>query len=254
MKLRVASEASFECGIKHGCALPGAVKVEEALDTLTVAKIDEGKPSLLVKEAAESACTQARIPGKLGQRTGVVAIADKPGSALYCRVNVHRGYVARMLEALPGEKQCISDACVEKRRMLGGGEIGKKIAEPLQILLSEASAGFAFERGLREGPSRRIESDPTNHPTAEDCDPHAEVGGLLDEDVILRGKQPEEVAAADLITAAPDEVDASTASYEVQFEFGVSMAAIGRGKVVVLPDSSVQFSWQMKMLTHDKKR
>lgn len=52
MELRVAAEARFESGVEHGLALAGSVYLDEALDPLAVAEIDESKSGLLFEETA----------------------------------------------------------------------------------------------------------------------------------------------------------------------------------------------------------
>lgn len=254
VELRVTAKAGFQRGVEHGAGLAVTVKVEKPLDALTVAKVHHGEACLLVKEAAEAAGTESGFLGQLSQRVSGSIVADEPRRTLDCGVNVLDGDVASPLEALPGEEQRVGNPGVEKGLMPGGGEIGEEPFEALHVLLGEAAACVAVDIGLNERTSRNVDGNAANHPAAKDSDPHTKVGSLFDEDMLLSGEEPEKISTADFVTSFAEEVDAPAAGDEIQFKFGVSMAAVGGGKVVVLPDATIQFRLQVQVLTHDKKR
>lgn len=254
VELRVAAKAGFERGVEHGAGLAVSVEVEKPLDALAVAKVDQGEASLLVEEAAETSRTQSGFPRQFGKRKRGSVVADEPRGALDRWMNVLDGDVAGVLKALPGEEQRVGNTGIEKGLMPGGGEIGEEPLDTLHVLLGEAAAGVAVHAGLNEGASGNVDGDAANHSAAKDSDPHAEVGSLFDEDMLLRGEEPEKISAADFVPALAEEIDAPAAGDEIQFKFGVGMTAVGGGKVVVLPDAAIEFGLQMQVLTHDKKR
>ena len=71
--------------------------------------------------------------------------------------------------------------------------------------------------------------------------PHLKVGGLIDEDVVLCGEKPEEVAAPDFIAAVTEQIGAKTVGYEVQLKLGVGVPTVGGCYVTVAPDVAVEF-------------
>jgi hypothetical protein len=254
VELRIASKSGFERGVQHGAALAVSVEVKEPLDALAIAVVDKGKACLFVKEPAETACTESRFAGEVGKWAIGSAVTDEARGALNSGVNLLHGDVAGVLEALPGKEQGVGETGIEQRQVPGGGEIREKIPEALHILLREAAACISIDGGLQQGASWNIDGDAADHSAAEDSNPHTEIRGLLDEDMFLRGEKPEEIAASDFIAAIAEKVDAAAASDQIQFKFGMSMTAVCRGKIVVLPDAAIEFGRQMQMLAHDKKR
>ncbi len=254
MELRIAAEASLERSVEHGSALPVAVQIEESLNTPAIAEVNEGEPGLLVKQSAQPACAKSGFTRDVRNWTIGRAVADEAGGTLDGGVNILNGNIAGVLEAIPGKEQSIRESGIEKRLMLCGGKVREEIPKALRVPLGKAAAGFAGEAGLEQRTGRDVDGDVANHPAAEHADPHAEIWSLFNEDVFLCREEPEEVAAADFVTAVAQEVDAATSGDEIQFQLGMSVAAVGGGKVVVLPYPAIQFRRQMQMLTHDKKR
>lgn len=84
-------------------------------------------------------------------------------------------------------------------------------------------------------------------------DPHAEIGCLFDKNVLLRGEEPKQVAAPDLVPAAADEVGSTPPGNEVQLEFRMVMTTVRRREIGILPDAAIQLGRKLKMLKHDKK-
>lgn len=250
MELRVAAEAGFE----QGAGLAVSIDIEEALDALPVAEVDEGETRLLMEEPAEAARAESGVTGQLSEGAGRGVVPDETGGALDGGMHVLHGDFAGVLKALPCEEQRVGDACIEEGLMPGRGEIGEECSKTLHVLLREPSAGFKVAVGLKQGTRRYVDRDAADHAPEKDADPHAEVGGLLDEDVFLRGEEPEEIAAADFVAAIAEKIDAATVGDEIQFQFGIGVKAVGGGKVVVLPDAAIKPGLQMQMLTHDKKR
>ena len=254
MELWIAAEASLERRVEHGPALPVAVEIEETLNALAIAEIDQGETCLLVKKPAEPACAEPSFTRNVRNRTIGSAVADKARGALHGGVNVLHGNSAGVLEAIPGEEQSIRESGVEQGLRLFGGKLREKIPETLCVLLGQAAACFASDAGLEERSGGDVDGDAANHPAAEHADPHAEIWSLFDEHVFLCGEEPEEIAAADFVTAVTEEVYAATPGDKIQFQLRMSVAAVGSGKVVVMPETAIQFRRQMQMLTHDKKR
>lgn len=254
MELGIAAKPGLERGVEHGALLPVSIEIEKPLDALAVAKVHEGEASLLMEEPAEAAGAESRVARQIGKRTSGSVVANQARYPLHGGMNVLHGNVACVLKALPGEQQSVGDAGIEKGLMPGCGEIGEKISEALHVLLREAPASVAVDAGLEQRAGGDVDGDASNHPAAKDADPHAEVAGLLNKDVFLRGKEPEQVSSADFVAAVAEQVDAPAAGDEIEFEFGMGMATIGGGEIVVLPDAAIQLRLQMQMLTHDKKR
>jgi hypothetical protein len=82
----------------------------------------------------------------------------------------------------------------------------------------------------------------------EDNDPHLEIGSLFDEDVFLRGKEPEKITAANHVTAVAEKIGAGASGDEVQFELGVAMAPVGSSGIGIAPGHAVEFGRKVETL------
>ena len=80
------------------------------------------------------------------------------------------------------------------------------------------------------------------------------VGGLVDEHVILRGKQPGQRARGELVTAVAQQVARPAADHEVQLELGMAMAPGRPVGGAVMTDAAVGAEPEAQVLGHRKKR
>ena len=255
MELGVAAEAGFERGVEEGVTFAVAVDLLEALDTLTVAELDDVGAGLFFEEAAEARGAKADGGGEAREAVFGGGVADESGGALDGGMELTDGNVGGGLEAGPCMKKGVAQAGVPEADLAGGGELGEEVFKTREIARVEAAAGLAGEVALEQGAGGRVDGAGADGAAAEDGDPPFEVGCLLDEDVFLRGEEPEEVAAADLVAAVAEEVGAATAGDEVELELDVMVAAIGGGEVGIAPDVAVECGRELEALQHvDKKR
>lgn len=254
MELGIAAKARLKRRIEHRTSLAIPINVKKTFDALTVAEVDQRESCLLVEEATEASRAQSRIPCQFRKRPRGRAVPDQSRNAFYRGMYILYGDIARTLEAFPGEKQSVRNSRIQQRLMSCSRKVRVDFPESLHVLLCEAPASIALNVRLKQGTSWDINGSTANHPTAKNADPHPKIRCLFYENVFLGGKEPEEIATADLVAAISEEVDTTAASYKVELKFGVSMATVCRGKVVVLPNATVQLRLQVKVLTHDKKR
>ena len=100
-------------------------------------------------------------------------------------------------------------------------------------------------------PDRRDLSDESG---PEHRPPELMVGRLVDQDVILTGKQPGQRAGRELIAPVAEQVGGGAAHDEVDLELGM---AVGAGSNVADPvpyHASIEASPNSKVVDHRKKR
>ena len=182
-------------------------------------------------------------------------VADESGGAFDGWMQFADGNLGGGLEAGPRVKKGVAQAGIFEAGFTSGGELGEEIFKARKIARREAAAGLAGEVALEEGASVGVDGAGADGAAAKDGNPHFEVGCLLDEHVFLRGEEPEEIAATDLVAAVAEQVGAATAGDEVELEFDVMVAAIGGGEIGVTPDVAVLRGRELEALQHgDKKR
>ena len=207
MELGIAAEAGFEGGVEHGLTLAGAVDLKESTDALSISEVDHGEPGLLLEEPAEAGGAEAGAASELveAERGGV--FADEMRGAFHGGMDIAYRNIGGALEAVPGLKQSVAEPGVEQTGLVGGaGELGEELFEALEVLFGEAAAAFAGGFGLKEDAGCGIGGGPLDGLALEDGDPHFEVAGLLEQHVLLRGEEPEEIAATYLVPAVGEEV------------------------------------------------
>ena len=163
--------------------------------------------------------------------------------------------LAGMIEALPGVQQCIGKAGVQKAGFAGYiGELREEFLKAREILLTQATAGVSGEAALLQGNRHGIGGAAFDQPAAEDDDPHLEVGCLLDEDMLLCGEEPEQVAASYLVLSVAEQISSSAACDEIQLQLSVVMPPVGAGRVGVAPRHTVEICGKFEPLQHDDKK
>ncbi len=120
--------------------------------------------------------------------------------------------------------------------------------------MPQTAAGVTGEASLLQGTGCRIGGTSLNQATTEDDDPHLKVGRLLDEDVLLRGEEPEQVAAAYLIMTAAQQIGSAAARNEVQLQLRMAVAAVGTCRVGITPRHSVEACGKFESLQHGDKK
>lgn len=126
--------------------------------------------------------------------------------------------------------------------------------EPLQAGDSKPSAGLAAQVIPQKCASKAICCTAPDCTTAKDGNPHFKIVRLLDKDMILGRKKPQEIATPNLIPALPKKVCAVTACDQIEFELCMGMAPVCGGLAVVTPDVPVELRGKMQPLNrHDKK-
>lgn len=154
-------------------------------------------------------------------------VADEVRGAFHGGMQVVNGDLSGAQKAAPGAQDEIGEAGVECAGVCGGfAQFGQKIFEPFDVWLGETAAGILRLFFLQEGGGVGVNDGTADSAAAENGDPHFEIGGLLEEDVLLRGEEPKEVATADLIAAIAEQIGAGAADDEVEFELGVGVADI----------------------------
>ena len=84
--------------------------------------------------------------------------------------------------------------------------------------------------------------------------PELVVGGLLDQDVILTGKEPGQRAARERMAPVAEQVGGGAADDEVDLELGVAMRAGANVANPVPNHASIQASPNSEVVDHRKKR
>ena len=107
---------------------------------------------------------------------------------------------------------------------------------------------------LAQGPRSRGNRDPSDESGPEDRPPEFVVGGLVDQDVILTGKQPGHRAGRERIAPVAQQVGGVAADDEVELELGVAMGAGSDVADRVPNHASVQACPNSEIIDHRKKR
>jgi hypothetical protein len=89
---------------------------------------------------------------------------------------------------------------------------------------------------------------PEHHP------PELVVGGLVDQDVILTGKEPGQRAGRERIAPVADQVGGGAADDEVDLELGMAMGAGSNVADPVPNHASIAASPNAEIVDHRKKR
>ena len=222
---------------------------------MPVAEGDDRHAGLLMKEAAEPGGTEAgtRCDALEGQAGDIGR--DEPGGALDGRMHIADGNLGCAFKAMPGLKEQIGEAGVEQGRTGDVGcELGERGVEAAVLGRREAADTGVIVILTQQQPRCGIGSDAADGFAAENGDPHFEVGGELEEHVLLGGEEPEEVAAADLVAPVGEEVGSGAAEDKVELKLGVVMLLVAVAGVSVSPSEAVEGVWDGKALAHRRQK
>ena len=165
------------------------------------------------------------------------------------------GRVGGVFKTLPRGKQRVAKAGIEQAGTFAcGGNFHQQDFQSRKFRLRQATAVFAGWVGFPQDSRARVCSQPPNGLWFGDANPHFKIDGLLYQHVFLGGKQPKQIAAANLIFAIRKEIEAVSLRHEVELQFGMMMHGIGATVVTVVPDIPVESSGQFKFLAHDDKK
>ena len=129
MELRIAAEACIESSVKQGDLPAGVplklVPIEESLNALPVAELDDRNAGLLFEETTEARWTKTDSAREL--RKAVIAfIADqKARGVLDRRMHAAHGDLAGAIETFPRVQENVGEAGVQEACFVGCfGELG----------------------------------------------------------------------------------------------------------------------------------
>jgi hypothetical protein len=152
-------------------------------------------------------------------------------------------------EGAPGGEQEVGEAGVEQR-IVGVAQLvqqpaelrGSRRRETTRELTDRIALGQGWRRGA--GHQARAEHRP----------PQLVVGGLVDEHVILAGKEPRQRAGRELVAPLAQKVGRASAYHEVELELGMPVAARCSVGDEVMADMPVNGGAEPEILAHRKKR
>ena len=156
----------------------------------------------------------------------------------------------------PGEAQQVRQSGVDKNvvhrlRILNFVEEGAETTNPAGVETArELPDGIRLQQGSRV-PGRRDLSDQSG---PEHRPPELVVGGLVDKDVILTGKEPGQRAGRECIAAVAEQVRGRAADDEVDLELGVPMGAGSNVADPVPHDAAIEANPNSEVVDHRKKR
>jgi hypothetical protein len=73
---------------------------------------------------------------------------------------------------------------------------------------------------------------------------------LLDEDMFLRGEEPKQIAAADLVFTIRQQIKSAPLRDKVKLQLGVMVHRVGATVVAVMPEMAVECGGQFQLLAH----
>ena len=136
-------------------------------------------------------------------------------------------------------------------RILHVVEDGAETTNPAGVETArELPDGIVLEQGSRV-PARR---DPSDESGPEHRPPELVVGGLVDQDVILAGKEPGQRAGRERIAPVAEQVGGGAADDEVELELGMAMGAGPNVADGVPNHASIQAGPNSEVVDHRKKR
>ena len=164
--------------------------------------------------------------------------------------------VVAVEERSPGEAQQVRQPGVDKNvvhrlRILHFVEEGAETTNPAGVETArELPDGILLQQGSRV-PGRRDLSDESR---PEHRPPELVVGGLVDQDVILTGKEPGQRAGCERIAPVAEQVGGGAADDEVDLELGMAMGAGSNVADPVPHHASIEASPNSEVVDHRKKR
>src|ERR1700744_2455364 len=160
-----------------------------------------------------------------------IAVTDHMSGPLHRRMQIANRDIRRTQEAAPGIEEPIWEARIEQAQSIArSGDLAKKIFCPSDIAFREAAAEFSSGIGLEQDALFRRGGGFFDHASFENADPHLEIRGLLEQQVLLCGKQPEQIASPYLEAPVAKKVSSMPASYKIKLEFGVMMPLVQRAQ------------------------
>ena len=164
--------------------------------------------------------------------------------------------VVAVEERSPGEAQQVRQPGVDKNvvhrlGMLYFVEEGAETTNPAGVKTArELPDRILLQQGSRV-PGRRDLSDQSG---SEHRSPKLVVGGFVDQDVFLTGKQPGQRAGRERIAPVAEQVGGGAADDEVDLKLGMAMGA-GSNVADSVPDhASIEASPNSEVVDHRKKR
>ncbi len=125
-------------------------------------------------------------------------------------------------------------------RWMRGGELLQQLLTTRKRFGREPSTALPWKKPQQQRLTRIIQRDSANHTTPKDSDPHGELRRLVDEHMLLTGKEPQQVTTSNLISKIAEQVRATPPRHQIQLELGMPVRTVLRGSVGVGPDATVQ--------------
>jgi hypothetical protein len=105
-----------------------------------------------------------------------------------------------------------------------------------------------------QGSGVRGRRDPSHEARSEDRPPQRMVGGLVDEYVLLAGKEPGEGAGGEFVPTLAQQVGGPAPHHQVELQLGVAVGAGAQVAGRVSNHPSIDASPKAQILDHRKKR
>ena len=257
VELGIAAEAGLEGGGQGRDAPPSVVETQETLQSLLVAEPADRHAGLLLEYPAQVRRAQVRSPRERSEIACVRVGSQYPSDRFHRRMQIDAfDDVVAVEERSPGEAQQVRQPGVDKNvvhrlRMLYFVEEGAETTNPAGVETArELPDGILCQQGSRLPGHCDLsdESGPEHRP------PELMVGRLVDQDVILTGKQPGQRAGRELIAPVAEQVGGGAANDEVDLELGMAMGAWSNVADSVPYHASIEASPNSEVVDHRKKR
>ena len=165
--------------------------------------------------------------------------------------------VVAVEERSPGEAQQVRQPGVDQQRRPTVSRVAHLVEERAETANAagvqtarELPDGIVLQQGSRV-PGRR---DPSDESGPEHRPPELVVGGLVDQDVILTGKQPGQRARRERIAPVAEQVGGGAADDEVDLELGMAMGAGSHVADPVANHAAIESGPDSEVVDHRKKR
>jgi ectoine hydroxylase-related dioxygenase (phytanoyl-CoA dioxygenase family) len=257
IELGITAEPGFECGSQCGRTPPPAVETQKPLQSLLIAEPADRDAGLLLEYPAQMRRAQARSPRQRRKIACVRVVSQHACDRLHRRMEIDPfDVVVAVEERTPGEAQQVRQTGVDQNvvhglRLLNVGEEGAETTNPAGVETArELPDGVLFEQGAGL-PGRR---DPSDEGWPEHRPPELVVGRLVDQQVILTGKEPGQRAGRERIAPLAQQVGGGPTDHEVDLELGMAVRA-GSNVADPVPDHApVEGSPDSEVVDHRKKR
>ena len=170
-------------------------------------------------------------------------------------MHIVNGHIGGAFETLPGRQQSIAQAGIKKTRLFSrGGNFRQQRFQPRKNRLRKTSAILTRRIRLAQNFGSHVRGQPPDGPRLRDANPHFEIGRLLNQDVFLRGKQPEQIAPANLIFAIGEQVKPAALRHQIELQFRVMMHCVRPAVMAVMPQVTIETGREFELLAHDDKK